>query len=101
MTFGTACHVGDLEHEAPRQWEQHKPRVWRLRGIRTVCTVSPSLERREWLWTVQRKQGIGLQERAHGRAYKRSEAMSIGAAVLDIVDTIETRRNRERYEAGR
>lgn len=95
--FGYACNTAEPV-PAPLAWEEHKPRVWRLYGKRVRCTVTPSLERREWLWVVERTNGVGITaERARGRGYTRTEAMDIGESVVAQLDRVETRRNRARY----
>ena len=79
------------------KWELHKPRVHRLRLDRVRATVSPSLVRREWLWTVERSNATGLSELAHGRCKRRYQAMNIAAQVAMLYDFDEKDMNRRRY----
>lgn len=78
----------------------HKPRVWRRRWSRVLLTVSPSLERREWLWTIVRSNRVGLWGLAHGRCRTRHEACMVGSLVAGNYDGLERVANHARIHAS-
>jgi len=83
-------------------WEQHKPRVWRMRGVKCRVTVAPSLQRREWVWTIDRVNGLGhTSERAHGRFDRLSDAKELLPEVLRIYDRVEVARHLRKTIGGK
>lgn len=70
-------------------WRKHKPRIWRRYGARTRATVGPSMERREWLWVIDRLVGPRVSEVARGRVRRLVDARRVAGIFLGIYDALE------------
>ncbi len=84
-----------------KTWERHKPRVDRLYLVRVRATISPSLERREWIWSIDRINGLGhTSELARGRTSTRRECKTIATNVAAFYDVVERVANGKRCDQG-
>ena len=80
------------------EWENLHEGVWRLRSGRLRFTISRTWARREWVWVVERTNGIGhTSERARGRTYLLRQAKALAPSLLLLLEQFEREQSQARY----
>ena len=86
------------ESSSTLEWENLHEGVWRLRSGRLRFTVSRTAVHREWLWVVERTNGMGhTSERARGRTYLLRQAKALAPSILFLLEQFEREQSQARY----
>lgn len=72
-------------------WEHVRSGIWRLRCVRLRFTVCRASDRREWVWVVERTNGLGqTSEMARGCTYFLRQAKLVAPQLLQVLSQLDS-----------